>query len=168
MIKENISCRYDEDTLSECNFDHSNDFLFPQISSVHEWVFEPPEIKVNFDGVNDPCSKGRDIIFAFVGFRVFGKVNVVLWNISMNSPQCSLVKIQIRYDMMCDLDREYNYRLTLWETKRDQKVLPSNSFQFYPMNKKRYHRFKQKKVVVLPYSQFCQDLISLKLRIQSN
>ena len=33
---------------------------------------------MNFDGVNDSCSKGKDIIFTFVGFRVFGKVDMIL------------------------------------------------------------------------------------------
>lgn len=57
-------------------------FVF-QISSIYKWSFEPKQIKLNFDGVTDACSSGKDIIFQFKGFRVFGKVNNSYFNFNL-------------------------------------------------------------------------------------
>lgn len=36
---------------------------------------EPMSVELNVDGVNDDCSKGKDINFIFQGFIVTGQVN---------------------------------------------------------------------------------------------
>lgn len=41
------------------------------------YSFEPEEIKLNFDGVNDICSQKKDVNFNFKGFGITGKVNIV-------------------------------------------------------------------------------------------
>uniref|UniRef100_H2ZM49 SD-repeat containing protein B domain-containing protein n=1 Tax=Ciona savignyi TaxID=51511 RepID=H2ZM49_CIOSA len=38
------------------------------------WLFEPMSVDLNVDGINDPCTKGKDINFAFKGFTLSGKV----------------------------------------------------------------------------------------------
>lgn len=38
------------------------------------WSFDPQEIKLAIDGVNDPCSQGKDLNFMFTGFTVAGQV----------------------------------------------------------------------------------------------
>lgn len=38
------------------------------------WFFEPKEVPILFDGVNDPCSLSLDINFNFKGFAVTGTV----------------------------------------------------------------------------------------------
>lgn len=38
------------------------------------WMFEPDELNLEFDGVNDLCSKQIDINFIFKGYTIFGKV----------------------------------------------------------------------------------------------
>lgn len=38
------------------------------------WHFEPDRVNLNFDGINDPCSRASDINFVFKGFVVNGKV----------------------------------------------------------------------------------------------
>lgn len=40
------------------------------------YSFEPEEIKLNFDGVNDICSQKKDVNFNFKGFGITGKVNI--------------------------------------------------------------------------------------------
>ncbi|GLH02259.1 Nodal modulator 1 [Gryllus bimaculatus] len=45
------------------------------------WSFEPREVNVNVDGVNDVCSKQKDINFHFKGFAIVGKVASVGSNI---------------------------------------------------------------------------------------
>ncbi|KAK6618013.1 hypothetical protein RUM44_002455 [Polyplax serrata] len=45
-----------------------------KIEPPSEWFFEPKEVPFNFNGVDDPCSKGKDINFAFKGFTLRGKV----------------------------------------------------------------------------------------------
>lgn len=41
------------------------------------WHFEPKEVPILFDGVNDPCSLALDINFSFKGFAVSGKVSSI-------------------------------------------------------------------------------------------
>lgn len=48
-----------------------------KIEPPSDWYFEPKEVLLNFDGINDPCSKGNDINFIFKGFSVHGKVYLV-------------------------------------------------------------------------------------------
>lgn len=38
------------------------------------WSIEPSEISLLVDGVNDACSKGQDVNFAFTGFGITGRV----------------------------------------------------------------------------------------------
>lgn len=38
------------------------------------WSFEPTNVDLHIDGVNDICTKGEDINFMFTGFSVSGKV----------------------------------------------------------------------------------------------
>ncbi|VEN53892.1 unnamed protein product [Callosobruchus maculatus] len=38
------------------------------------WSFEPKQVEINIDGVNDLCSQGKDINFVFQGFGITGKV----------------------------------------------------------------------------------------------
>lgn len=40
------------------------------------YSFEPEEISLNFDGVNDICSQKKDVNFMFKGFGITGKVNI--------------------------------------------------------------------------------------------
>lgn len=40
------------------------------------YSFEPEEISLNFDGVNDICSQKKDVNFVFKGFGITGKVNI--------------------------------------------------------------------------------------------
>ena len=40
------------------------------------YSFHPEEIKLNFDGVNDICTKKKDVNFAFKGFGITGKVKI--------------------------------------------------------------------------------------------
>uniref|UniRef100_U5EYY7 Putative metalloproteinase-related collagenase pm5 n=1 Tax=Corethrella appendiculata TaxID=1370023 RepID=U5EYY7_9DIPT len=40
------------------------------------WSFEPESVDVQFDGVNDICSLGKDINFNFKGFGITGKVQI--------------------------------------------------------------------------------------------
>lgn len=41
------------------------------------YSFDPEMIKLNFDGVNDICSKKKDVNFNFKGFGITGKVNIL-------------------------------------------------------------------------------------------
>uniref|UniRef100_A0A146KZQ6 Nodal modulator 1 n=1 Tax=Lygus hesperus TaxID=30085 RepID=A0A146KZQ6_LYGHE len=45
-----------------------------KVSPPHGWKFEPSEVPLLFDGATDPCSKGKDINFNFLGFAVDGQV----------------------------------------------------------------------------------------------
>ena len=45
-----------------------------RVSPPPGWSFEPEEFLLNFDGVNDVCSQGKDVNFAFKGFGITGKV----------------------------------------------------------------------------------------------
>lgn len=40
------------------------------------YSFQPDEISLNFDGVNDICSQKKDVNFNFKGFGITGKVNI--------------------------------------------------------------------------------------------
>ena len=40
------------------------------------YSFDPEEIPLNFDGVNDICSQKKDVNFMFKGFGITGKVNI--------------------------------------------------------------------------------------------
>lgn len=42
------------------------------------WYFDPKEVPIAFNGVNDPCSRATDINFNFQGFAVSGKVKIIL------------------------------------------------------------------------------------------
>jgi len=45
-----------------------------QINPPSGWGFAPQQIALNIDGVNDPCSQGKDLNFVFTGFTVNGKI----------------------------------------------------------------------------------------------
>jgi len=45
-----------------------------QINPPSGWGFAPQQIPLNIDGVDDPCSKGKDLNFVFTGFSVIGKI----------------------------------------------------------------------------------------------
>lgn len=51
-------------------------------------------MKLNFDGVTDPCSSGKDIIFQFKGFRVFGKV---YFSLTVWMKGCSFSLFQLKF-----------------------------------------------------------------------
>ncbi|UXI20244.1 homeobox protein ceh-1-like [Sarcoptes scabiei] len=54
------------------------------------WMFEPDELNLEFDGVNDLCSKQIDINFIFKGYTIFGKVISVASNHGPKGVQLSL------------------------------------------------------------------------------
>jgi hypothetical protein len=56
-----------------------------QIEPPAGWSFEPKEVILNVDGVNDYCSQGKDINFVFKGFAVTGKVSKVTSSLHSNS-----------------------------------------------------------------------------------
>jgi hypothetical protein len=45
-----------------------------QVAPPPGWSFEPSQVEINVDGVNDQCSKNQDISFHFKGFGLSGKV----------------------------------------------------------------------------------------------
>lgn len=47
-----------------------------KVSAPAGYSFDPEEIKLHFDGVNDICSKKKDVNFMFKGFGITGKVNI--------------------------------------------------------------------------------------------
>jgi hypothetical protein len=57
-----------------------------QVNPPPGWSFEPNQVALNVDGVNDPCSKNEDINFMFKGFGLSGKV-VTLGDPQQNGPE---------------------------------------------------------------------------------
>lgn len=47
-----------------------------RVASPAGYSFEPEEISLNFDGVNDICSQKKDVNFMFKGFGITGKVSI--------------------------------------------------------------------------------------------
>nr|CAI5861761.1 unnamed protein product [Callosobruchus analis] len=56
------------------------------------WSFEPKQVEINVDGVNDLCSQGKDINFVFQGFGITGKVESL--GGSNNGPKGVTVNLQ--------------------------------------------------------------------------
>lgn len=54
-------------------FVDKGDFIL-KVQPPSGWTFEPMSVNLHVDGVNDPCSQGKDINFEFLGFSVSGQV----------------------------------------------------------------------------------------------
>jgi protocatechuate 3,4-dioxygenase beta subunit len=42
----------------------------------HGWSFEPEQVPIKFDGLNDDCSLEKDVNFVFKGFGITGKIGI--------------------------------------------------------------------------------------------
>ncbi|XP_039273388.2 BOS complex subunit NOMO1-like [Styela clava] len=65
-------------------FVEKGDFVL-KVHPPNGWSFDPMSIDLHVDGVNDPCSQGKDINFEFLGFTVTGQVTSP--GVSNNGPQ---------------------------------------------------------------------------------
>ncbi|CAH2010936.1 unnamed protein product [Acanthoscelides obtectus] len=66
--------------------------MFVELAPPPGWSFEPKEVAINIDGVNDFCSQGKDINFVFQGFGITGKVESL--GDSNNGPKGVTVHLQ--------------------------------------------------------------------------
>ncbi|XP_076818346.1 BOS complex subunit NOMO1-like [Clavelina lepadiformis] len=56
------------------------------------WLFEPMSVDLSVDGVNDDCTKGKDINFVFKGFAVSGQVSSI--GTGNSGPEGVIVKLK--------------------------------------------------------------------------
>ncbi|XP_078097035.1 BOS complex subunit NOMO1 isoform X2 [Mustelus asterias] len=108
------------------------------------WSFEPTNVDLHVDGINDICTKGEDINFVFTGFSVSGKVlskgqssgpagvHVILRKVGKDVDQTSLTQTGGKYVFTKVLPGDYEIfashpTWTLQKASTSVQVINSNA-----------------------------------------